>query len=104
IRTHGKSAYRTRLPALLADGVQEHFAHESRSGGVERGGAAVNVVIARAPRGELELAETERFAGENAEQLLAGVVHEWFVPLAVWTDHNISGRDCGSRWRRSGRW
>jgi hypothetical protein len=37
---------------------------------MQRGGAAIDVVIAGAPGGELELAESEAQAGEKREKLL----------------------------------
>ena len=38
--------------------------------GVQRGGAAVDVVVARPAGGELELAEAETDSGEKGEKLL----------------------------------
>ena len=43
---------------------------EAAAFGVQRGGAAVDVVVAGAAGGELELAESEAGAGEQREQLL----------------------------------
>ena len=45
-------------------------AGEAAAFGVERGGAAVDVVVAGAAGGELELAEPEAGAGEEGEKLL----------------------------------
>ncbi len=44
---------------------------EAAALGVQRGGAAVDVVVAGAAGGQLELAETEAGAGEKREQLLS---------------------------------
>ena len=49
---------------------EDGVAGEAAAFGVQRGGAAVNVVVAGAAGGELELAEPEAGAGEQREQLL----------------------------------
>ena len=46
------------------------MAGEAAAFGVEGGGAAVDVVVAGAAGGELELAELEADAGEKREKLL----------------------------------
>jgi hypothetical protein len=50
--------------------VEDGVPGEAAALGVEGGGAAVDVVVAGAAGGELELAEAEAGAGEEREQLL----------------------------------
>ena len=49
---------------------KDGMAGEAAALGVQRGGAAVDVVVARAAGGERELAEAEADAGEKGEKLL----------------------------------
>ncbi len=57
---------------------EDGLAGETTAFGVERGGAAVDVVVAGAAGGELELAEFEAGAGEKREKLLGegGLGHQ----------------------------
>ena len=55
---------------------EDGVAGEAAAFGVQRGGAAVDVVVAGAAGGELELAEAEAGAGEKREQLLGVGGHQ----------------------------
>ena len=55
---------------MLIEKLEDGLAGEAAAFGVEGGGAAVDVVVAGAAGGELELAEAEAGAGEEGEQLL----------------------------------
>ena len=54
----------------------KHFPCQPRALGIESRSPAIDVVIARAARGELELAQLERLVGEQAKQVLARGSHE----------------------------
>ena len=66
-----QAADRLGLPSSLPDFVEKDFAGQARALGIKSRGAAVDVVVARAARRELELAQSERLVGEQAQQILA---------------------------------
>ena len=70
ICAHGESADGFSLDAVLVEQVEDRFAGEASAFGVKRGGSAIDVVIAGAARGELELAELETGAGEESQELV----------------------------------
>ena len=51
---------------------EKYLAGQLRSSRIQRGGAAVDVIVARATGGELELAQLERLGSEEAQQFVAG--------------------------------
>src|SRR5450631_763746 len=59
VGTHGQSSNGVGFPALLADFIEEDFTDELRATSVERGGAAVDVIVAGAAGGQLKLAEAK---------------------------------------------
>ena len=77
IGAHGESADSFSFNLVFKQEIENGFAGEASALGVERGGAAVDVVVAGAARGELELAEFEAGAGEKREQLLGVSGHHW---------------------------
>ena len=70
VGAHGKSAYGIRCYAMLLKKFQHGVAGETPAFGMQRGGAAGDVVVACAAGGKLELAEAEAGAGKKREQLL----------------------------------
>jgi len=70
IGTHGEPADGVGLDAVLLEKLEDGVAGETAAFGVERGGSAVDVVVAGAAGRELELAELETGAGEEGEELL----------------------------------
>ena len=77
IGAHGESADGFCFNVVFLQEIENCFAGEAAAFGMERGGAAVDVVVAGAAGGELELAELEAGAGEEGEELLGvgGVSH-----------------------------
>src|SRR5580658_8155030 len=73
IGAHGEAADRGRLPVVPENFGEKNFAGKTRTLGIERGGAAVDVVVAGATGRKLEFAQAERLAGKQAEQLRTGV-------------------------------
>ena len=71
IGAHGQAADSFRLDAVLFEQFENGVPGEPAAFGVERGGTAIDVVIARATGGELELAKAKAGAGEQREQLLS---------------------------------
>src|SRR5262249_10816975 len=71
IGTHGQSADSLRLPAPLLEKFQKNAAGQLRPLGIQRGGAAVNVVIALDAGSESEFTETKGILGQQSEQLVA---------------------------------
>ena len=72
IGAEGEAADGVRIEMMLVQQIEDGDAGEASAFGVERGGAAVDVVVAASAGGELEVAELEGLAGEQGEQLLAG--------------------------------
>ena len=70
VGAHGESADRLGNDRLFFQELKNRVPGEASALGVERGGAAVDVVIACAARRKLELAETKAGSGEQREQLL----------------------------------
>ena len=70
VGAHGESADGLGVDVILFKEFETACAGEASALGVERGGAAVDVVVAGAAGGELELAELEADAGEKREELL----------------------------------
>jgi hypothetical protein len=70
IGAEGEAADGFDRDAVLGEQVEDGVAGETASFSMKRGGAAVDVVVAGAAGGELELAEAEAEAGEQREQLL----------------------------------
>src|SRR5208283_5133694 len=93
IRTHGQSADRVGVPALAAHFVKKHLAGELCAASVQRGGAAVNVVVAGPAGGQLEFTEAERLTGKHFQKLLAWCRHEflryqWAVVSGQWAERS----------------
>jgi hypothetical protein len=76
ICAHGESADGLRIDVILFQKFKHGVPGEAAAFGVKRGGAAVNVVVAGAAGGELELAELEAGAGEEGEKLLGVGGHQ----------------------------
>ena len=76
IGAHGESADGFGVDVVLLQQFEHGVAGEAAAFGVERGGAAVDVVVAGAAGGELELAELEAGAGEEREKLLGVGGHQ----------------------------
>ena len=76
IRAHGEAADRLRLPSALPNFFPEDFSGQPRAFGVERGGTAVDVVIAGAAGREFEVTQPERLVSERAKQFLACRMHQ----------------------------
>ena len=70
IGAHGEAADGFGVDVICFKQFKDGVAGEAAAFGVERGGAAVDVVVAGAAGGELELAEPEAGAGEEREKLL----------------------------------
>ena len=59
VGAHGQSADGFGFPPELANFFKENFARELCPAGIERGGAAIDVVVAGSARGQLEFSEAE---------------------------------------------
>ena len=70
-----EAAHRLDRRPGLAQGGEKHAPHQPGALGVERGGAAVDVVIAGPAGGELKRSQAERLAGKQGEQAIA-IRHE----------------------------
>ncbi len=70
VGAHGEAADGFGVDAVCFKQFENGVAGEASALGVQRGGAAVDVVVAGAAGGELELAEPEADAGEKGEKLL----------------------------------
>jgi hypothetical protein len=70
IGAHGESTDSFGVDSVLFQQFQNGVAGEASAFGVESGGSAIDVVVAGAAGGELELAELEAGAGEKREELL----------------------------------
>ena len=88
VGAHGEAADGFGLGDVLADEVVEDEAGEAAAFGVERGGAAVDVVVGLLAAGEGEVAEFEGEGGDEVEQVGAGIVWHglfdcrWYPPGA----------------------
>ena len=71
VGSHGEAANGLRFPAALADFVEKNLPGQLRAARIERGGAAVDVVVAAGPGGKLEVSQFERLVGKQAKQFLA---------------------------------
>src|ERR1700733_14865022 len=71
IGAQGKAADGMRIEVMLTQQIEDGDAGKASALGVQRGGAAVDVVIAAAAGRELEVAELEGLAREKGEELLA---------------------------------
>src|SRR5215472_6420457 len=69
VRSHGKPADRFSLDVVLLEEFEDRVAGEAAALCVQRGGAAIDVVVAGAAGRKLELAELEAGAGEEREEL-----------------------------------
>ena len=70
VSAHGEPADGFSLNTLRFKQLEEGMACEAAALGVQGGGAAVDVIVAGAAGGELELAETKAELSEQGEQLL----------------------------------
>ncbi len=70
VGAHGESADGLGVDVVGFKQIENGVACEAAAFGVQRGGAAVDVVVAGAAGGELELAEAKAGAGEKREKLL----------------------------------
>src|SRR3974390_3307518 len=77
VGAHGEAADGLRVPTTGANFVEKDLASELRAARIKRGGAAIDVIVAGASGGELELAQLEGLAREQAQQFLACVGHEF---------------------------
>ncbi len=68
VGAHGEAAYGFGLRDVFADEVVEDEAGEAAAFGVERGGAAVDVVVGLLAAGEGEVAKLEGEGGDEVEQ------------------------------------
>ena len=68
-------AHRLRLRAAVVDFLVKHPAHQARALAAQGGGAAINVVVAGAAGGDLELAQMERLLGQHLQQQFARRIH-----------------------------
>jgi hypothetical protein len=59
VGTHGEASDGFGFPSEVPDFFEENFAGELRAAGIERGGAAIDVVVAGSARGQLEFPEAE---------------------------------------------
>src|SRR5215469_5031282 len=71
VRTHREPADCLRLPSALVDFIEKDLPGKLRSTGIERGQAAIDVVVAGSAGGKLELPQLERLVGEKAKEFLA---------------------------------
>src|ERR1051326_277077 len=71
ISAHGKSSNSLRMPALFFKELKKNASGEFRAAGVERGGAAINVVVALSAGREGEFAEAERVGSQQLKKLFA---------------------------------
>jgi hypothetical protein len=76
IGAHGQAADGLGFPSAVVNFVEENFTRETRALGVERGSAAVDVVVAGGSGRELEFAEAKRFVSQRAQQLLPRGMHK----------------------------
>ncbi len=72
IGAQSQAADGMRIEMMFVQQIENGEAGEARAFGVQGGGAAVDVVVATAAGGELEVAQLEGLAGKQSEQLLAG--------------------------------
>ena len=70
ISAHGEAADGISLNVVSFEKLKDGMAGESAALGVERGGAAVDVIVAGGAGGECEGAEAETEAGEVGEEML----------------------------------
>ena len=70
VGAHGESADGFGVDSVCFQQFENGVAGEAAAFGVQRRGAAIDVVVAGAAGGELELAELEADAGEDGEKLL----------------------------------
>ena len=71
VGAHGEPANGFRIHAFFFEQIEHRVAGETAALRVQRGGAAVDVVVARASGGKLELAKPKASAGQKSEQLFA---------------------------------
>jgi hypothetical protein len=67
IGAEGEAADSVRIEVVLVQEIKYGETGETAAFRVQRGGAAVDVVVAAAAGGELEVAELEGLAGEQGE-------------------------------------
>src|SRR5258706_9849542 len=66
IRAHGEAADGLGFPAPSLNLFEEHFSGKAGALGIQRRGAAIDVVIASAAGGKLEVPQPEGFLGQEA--------------------------------------
>src|SRR6185312_16298016 len=71
IGAHGQAAHGISLPALLPKQIEKNLTGKRGTLRVQRGGAAVNVVIAFCAGGKSKLAEAERDSCQQIKKLFA---------------------------------
>src|SRR5215469_3783599 len=71
IGAQGKAAYGLRLPALPAEEIQKNLPGQLGSHGVQRGRAAIDVVVALDSGGQREVAQAKRVFRQQMEKLIA---------------------------------
>src|SRR5262249_40571230 len=70
VGAHREAADRLCFPTALSDFFQENLSGQARAFGIERSRAAIDVIVAGPPGGELEFPESERFVRQDRKQLL----------------------------------
>src|SRR5579859_905790 len=68
IGSHRESADRFRLPPFVLNQIQENASRKTHSFGIECSGAAIDVVVAGAAGGELELSQLERLTRKQVQK------------------------------------
>ncbi len=71
VGAHGESSDGVGVPGLGAHFIEKDLADQLRAAGIERGGAAIDVIVAGAAGGQLEFAEAKRFPRQQLQQLLS---------------------------------
>src|ERR1700761_435498 len=71
VGAQGKATDGVRVEVMLTQQIEDGEAGKASALGVQRGGAAVDVVVAAPAGGELKVAELEGLAREKGEELLA---------------------------------
>ena len=71
VGAHGQSSDGVGVPALRAHFLKKNLADQLRAASIERGGAAIDVIVAGAAGGKLEFAEAEGFLRQQGQEFLS---------------------------------
>src|SRR6266576_428159 len=101
VGAHGQPADGLGPPSTVPDFLEEYFSSQPRPLRIERGGAAVDVVIAHPARRKFELAQLKRLVGECGKQLLPRGMHKKLRYHAVATKifNGVASSETGCRER-----